>query len=392
MASEPSRTPTASLDVAPGRARSASPVLEHLQVARSDDIHFKNPRHWEPLRGSKEESRRHVRPAVFIERKQEEREKERKAEWAKRMMRRNAIEPVAPFPSHIATAVNNMLASNFVSEDSAGRIDQEKLAKHHLKVLNDPNERAIIGNAIEDAVRRRFQSCQTMKVDMQQYLIQIGHRVGLRLEDEENAFGDPHQKDMPPPPRLVAPMMQKLESEKKKSRGLQSLMNDLENENKRAREVARQLQEQRKQRVHYQTGLLKAKVEIKDLKSQKNDFLKKFKAYKAKKEKEEFENFFVEFNMTKEKLKRDVKRLQATARHVDKLRKRAARAQQPKPEHTQLKGDEGLMDLLTFVVDGADEVGVFGSVPETRLEREGLLLRSLKQFLKDEDDLLIKSA
>ncbi|KAI4159168.1 MAG: hypothetical protein LQ342_006815 [Letrouitia transgressa] len=390
MSSEPSRTPTASVDLALGRARSASPVLEHLKVARSDDIHFKDPRHWTPSGGYKQESRRFIRPAVFVERKQEEREKKRNAEWAKRKMRRNAIEPAAPFPPHITTAVNNMLASQFVSEDSAGRIDQEALAKHYLKVLNDPNQRAILGNAIEDVVRRRFESCQTMKVDMQQCLVQIGHRVGLRLENEENAFGDPHQKDMPPPPRSAAPMMQKLESEKRKNRELRSLKSDLENENKDAQKVAMQLRKERMRRVDYQTKLIIAKIEIKDLKSQKSDFLKKFKAYKAKKETEGSENFFLDLNMTKEKLKRDVKRLQATARHIDKLRKRAARAQQPKPAYTQLKGDEGLMDLLTFVVDGADEVGVFESVPETRLEREGLLLRSLKQFLKDEDGLLIK--
>ncbi|KAL9032546.1 MAG: hypothetical protein Q9214_007922, partial [Letrouitia sp. 1 TL-2023] len=141
--------------------------------------------------------------------------------------------------------------------------------------------------------------------------------------------------------------------------------NGLENENKEAQKVGMQLREQRMQKVHYQTELIMAKMEIKDLKSQKSDFLKQFKAYKAKKgkqmekEKEEFENFFLDLNMTKEKLKRDVKRLQAATRHIDKLRKRAARAQQPKPEHTQLKGDEGLMDLLTFVVEGADELGGF---------------------------------
>ncbi|KAL9044672.1 MAG: hypothetical protein Q9214_002205, partial [Letrouitia sp. 1 TL-2023] len=167
MSSEPSRSPAASVDTAPGRARSASPILQHLKVARSDDIHFRDPRHWTPSGRRKQGSHEFIKPAVFIERKQEEREKKRNAEWAKRKMRRNAIEPAASFPPHITTAVNNMLASNFVPEDSAGRIDQEALAKHHLKVLNDPNQRAILGNAIEDAVRRRFKSCQTMKVDMQ---------------------------------------------------------------------------------------------------------------------------------------------------------------------------------------------------------------------------------
>lgn len=277
--------------------------------------------------------------------------------------------------------MNNILASKFVSEDSAGRIDQEGLAKHHLQILNDPNQRAMLGNAIEDAVRRRFESCQTMKVDMQQYLVQIGHRVGLRLEDEENAFGDPHQKDMPPPRRSAAPMRQRLESEKKRNRVLQSLKADLENENQEAQKVATQLMKQRQKKVRCQIELKNAKMEIEALKNQKNNFLKIFKAYKAKKEKEE-SDFFFDFRMTKEELKRDVNRLHATARHIDKLRKRAARPQQPKPENTLLKGDEGLMDLLTFIKDGADEFGVFESVPKMRLKREGLLLRSLRQFLK----------
>ncbi|KAI4215463.1 MAG: hypothetical protein LQ351_001932 [Letrouitia transgressa] len=239
----------------------------------------------------------------------------------------------------------------------------------------------MLGNAIEDAVRRRFESCQTMKVDMQQYLVQIGHRVGLRLEDEENAFGDPHQKDMPPPRRSAAPMRQRLESEKKRNRVLQSLKADLENENQEAQKVATQLMKQRQKKVRCQIELKNAKMEIEALKNQKNNFLKIFKAYKAKKEKEE-SDFFFDFRMTKEELKRDVNRLHATARHIDKLRKRAARPQQPKPENTLLKGDEGLMDLLTFIKDGADEFGVFESVPKMRLKREGLLLRSLRQFLK----------